>query len=419
MSYSEIVLNRLLDKYEKSLHAQGQGLSKRRVLLSTDRGDIPEYDYHDVNIRDAFNGEVEALGKKGIVKSNWARKGYVLSEIWLNLESVDLAYLLVSRESKARICENYIQLLKQLKVQCSAAWIHNFADAQISETERRRRLSPLINRDIAEFMDVLSALRNYDGLNGESITMRAFSIKCYNNSKHFQQRVMDYFLVVAGKYYPPLIGNEEDLELDWREQLMLMGVFPMPELYELSGDIAIDFQSGYVDLSVFGAFGVALPDTLTNEIRGIRMEGIKRVILIENKTCYNEYVARYKQHDELVFYQGGFISQKKALFVQKLKQFAQDDTAFLFWGDIDIGGFRMYCQLKEYCEQILPWKMGACEVKRYNATGMGRPDAYFEKMEALTRDPCFIAFHAAIEECFHYRVTIEQESMLDSLMESV
>ena len=103
MSYSEIVLNRLLDKYEKSLHAQGQGLSKRRVLLKTDRGDIPEYDYHDVNIRDTFNGEVEALEKKGIVKSNWARKSYVLSEIWLNLESVDLAYLLVCRVSKELI----------------------------------------------------------------------------------------------------------------------------------------------------------------------------------------------------------------------------------------------------------------------------------------------------------------------------
>ena len=417
MRYSEIVLNRLLDKYEKSLHSQGQGLSKRRVLLKTDRGDIPEYDYHDVNIRDAFNEEIDALEKKGVVKSDWGRKGYVLSEIWLILESVDLAYDLVCRESKERICENYIQLLTQLRGQCNATWIHNFADSQISETERRRRLSPLINRDIAEINDLFSALSNYDGLDGESITMRAFSIRCYNNSKHFQKQVMEYFLTVAGKYYPLLIDNYDEHELDWREQLMLMGVFPMPELYELSGDIMIEFESGYVDLSILGVFGVALPDTLVNEIRALQMGNIRRVIFIENKTCYSEYIAKYKQHDELVFFQGGFISKKKALFVQKLKQFARDGTSFLFWGDVDIGGFRMYCQLKEYCELIIPWRMGAFEVKRYSATGMGRSDAYFLKMEAMMRDPCFTPFHAAIEECLCYRVTIEQESMLDSLME--
>jgi len=406
-----------LDKYEKSLHAKGQGLSKRRVLLKTDRGDIPEYDYHDVNIRDAFNREVEALEKSGIIKLDWGRKGYVLSEIWLNLDSVDLAYHLICRESKERICENYIQLLKQLKGQCNAAWIHNFADSQINETEKRRRLSPLINRDIVEINDLFSALRSYDGLNGESITMRAFSIRCYNNSKYFQKRVMDYFLAIAGKYYPPLIDNADENELDWREQLMLMGVFPMPELYELSGDIIIEFRSGYVDLSVFGAFGVALPDTLVNEIHCLRMEDIKRVILIENKTCYNEYVAKYKLQDEVVFYQGGFISQKKALFVQKLKQFAQDDTAFLFWGDIDVGGFKIFRQLQDYINCISPWKMGADEVRRYSNTGMKRQNAYFLRMEGLRSNPQFHLFHEAIDELMRLGVTIEQESMLDTLSE--
>jgi len=206
-------------------------------------------------------------------------------------------------------------------------------------------------------------------------------------------------------------------ELDWRELLMLMGVFPMPELYELSGDITIEFKSGYVDLSVFGAFGVALPDTLANEIRGLQMEGIKRVILIENKTCYNEYVAKYKLQDELVFYQGGFISQKKALFVQKLKHFAQDDTAFLFWGDIDVGGFNIFRQLQNYIHCISPWKMGADEVRRYCNTGMKRRSAYFLRMKELRSNPQFHLFHEAIDELIRLGVTIEQESMLDALSE--
>ena len=417
MSYSEIILNRLLDKYEKSLHAQGQGLSKRRVLLKTDRGDIPEYDYHNVDIRDEFNEAVRALENAGIILSTWGRTGFVLAEIWLNLGQVDQAYRFIGRESKEYICERFIQALTELKNECETPWILSFADDQVNEIRRLRRLGPLCKRDYSEIGDLLTALRAFNKLRGESTSMRAFSIKCYHDSKYFERHVKDFFLSVAKKYEPSLKASEDESELGWREQLMMIGIFARPELYELSGNIVIQLKYGRADLSVFGDLGLALPDTLINDILDIKMENIRQVIFIENKTCYDEYLLKHKRYDELVIYHGGFISPKKSKFLRIILRCAQVDSAFYFWGDIDIGGFRMYCQLKEYCERLLPWKMGAYEVKRYSATGMRRPDAYFVKMEALKTDPCFIEFHAAIEACFHYSVTIEQESMLDSLME--
>jgi len=415
LSYSEIVVNRLLDKYEKSRHAQGQGLSNRRVLLKTDRGDIPEYDYHNVDIRDAFNEAVKTLVDVGIILTTWGRKGFVLSEIWLNLDQVDQAYRFTTRESQEHVCERYILLLTELKDECITAWIRSFADDQINEIKLMRRLSSLCKRENSEISDLLIALRGYDPLRGESISIRAFSIKCYHDSKHFERRVKELFLTVARKYEPSLAVSDDEAELGWREQLMVIGLFARPELYELSGNMTLRLKSGCVDLSAFGVFGVALPDTHVGDFLEFQMESIRKVLFIENKTCYDEYLLRHKKQEELVIYQGGFISQKKVKLLKKLAQCANRSTNFYFWGDIDIGGFRMFLQLKDYIHSILPWKMSDIEVRQYCKTGMERSDGYFIKMDALKSDPSFTQFRATIEECLKCRVTIEQESMIESL----
>jgi len=197
---------------------------------------------------------------------------------------------------------------------------------------------------------------------------------------------------------------------------MMMGVFARPEIYELSGDITISFPSGNADLSVFGTAGIALPDILTHDILSVDMRKIRRIMFIENKTCYDEYILNLKQSNELVFYQGGFISPKKAKFIQKLGQHAEAGTLFYFWGDIDIGGFKMFFQLQEYISCILPWKMDVDDVIRHSSTGMARSDSYLSKMENMLKDPCFYQFHQVVEKFLQFRITIEQESMLETLL---
>jgi len=414
LSYCEIVINKLLDKYEKSLHAQGQGLSKRRVLLKIDRGDISEYDYHNVDIRDDFNESVRTLEVAGIVSTTWARKGILLSEVWLNLDNVEQAYKNIDRESQKQKCERFIRMFDELKSMCTTDWIKEFANDQISKMQSMRRLTSLCKRWNAEIDDIITALRTFEMLHGKSISMRAFSIKCFRNSKYFEQKVKDAFISIAEVYEPTLASYDDDIELGWREKLILLGIYARPELYELSGNIIIDLKSGCSDLSAFGAFGVALPDTVLDEIIDIQMEEIRKVIFIENKTCYDEYLMKFKEPDDLVFYHGGFISKKKAKLVEIINKCANEKTKFLFWGDIDIGGFRMFCRLAEIIPSLLPLKMGEKNVKEYHKTGLDRADDYFAKMNDLKSDSNFSLFFATIDECMSYSVTIEQESMLDS-----
>ena len=416
MSFSKTVINRLLDKYEKSAHAKG-GYSNRRVLLKTDKSDLPEYDYHNADTRDLFNSSVLELEAMGLVMKNWARKGYVLSEIWLNLDRIDEAYKFAGRKTPKELCDDVILLLMPLKEGCETAWIRDFAVSQIDEMLTKSRLTSLCRRDYSEIEDLVTAFHRYDMLRGSSVTMRAFSIGCYRDSKYFEKRVKDLFLVIARKYNADIADVEEHTELGWREQLMMMGIFARPELYELSGNIAFTFPSGNVSFSAFGSPGVALPDTLIGDILSIDMSNIQRVMFIENKTCYDEYIIKLMQSNELVFYQGGFISPKKARFIEKLKQYAKEGAVFYFWGDIDIGGFSMFLQLRKHIPGIEPWKMGADDFMKYRGSGMARSDSYIEKMEGLLRKPEFSAFHPVIAQLLLHRVTIEQESMLETLLQ--
>ena len=415
MNCSKVVLTHLLDRYERSNHAKGK-VSNRRVLLNVKRGDLPEYDYQDAEVRDLFNSEVSELESVGIVKTRRERNGLLLSEVWLNLDNVSTAYKLAERKTQKELCEKFINIFVLLLEQSETEWIRSFAFSQISEMQQKARLTALCRRDECELQDLIKALKFLDSLHGETITMRAFSIGCYRDSKHFEKNVKDMFLSIATKYCPALADADESQDLGWRDYLIPLGIFARPELYEISGDIAISFAGGTADLSAFGSAGIALPDLLTNDILHIEMEKIRQVIFIENKTCYDEYILKLKQNNELVFYQGGFLSPKRARFVRMLGQTAAKEVDFFFWGDIDTGGFRMFNQLRELIPRIIPFKMGAEDVVAFRKSGMPRSDDYFFQLERLCEDGAYSVFHGSILQLLKNRVTIEQESMLEALI---
>ena len=71
MNYKEVIVNRLLDKYEKSKHLLYPGESNRRIMLRVDKGDLPEYDYETAEIRDRFNNAARELEQKKLLIIEW------------------------------------------------------------------------------------------------------------------------------------------------------------------------------------------------------------------------------------------------------------------------------------------------------------------------------------------------------------
>lgn len=51
MKEAQVILNRLLDKFENSKHLSEPNTSRRRVMLRIDKRELPEYQYEDAVVR--------------------------------------------------------------------------------------------------------------------------------------------------------------------------------------------------------------------------------------------------------------------------------------------------------------------------------------------------------------------------------
>ena len=74
MKEAQVILNRLLDKFENSKHLSEPNTSRRRVMLRIDKRELPEYQYEDAVVRDAYNIAARELEQQALVRLEWARK---------------------------------------------------------------------------------------------------------------------------------------------------------------------------------------------------------------------------------------------------------------------------------------------------------------------------------------------------------
>lgn len=411
-----VIISRLLDKYENSKHLLEPGTSNRRVMLriGASKKEFPEYDYQDASIRDAYNDAAILLEKEGFIKNEWVKGRPVLQCISLNLDRIMDCYSLIDRIHPKELALKIDSLVKERLSGISTSWIRSWRNETCEEAQKEYRVPAYCKRDLSTLEDLLNAFCVYDALHGETITMRAFSSRCYHDTKYFERNVREPFLRIAQKYDNGLSQVCEQDNLGIRDQLAYLGIYARPELYELAGDAIIRTETGWINLHAADPYGLALPSTVVDFITAIDLTRIKRVIFIENKTNYDEYIRSELQEDELVVYHGGFLSpQKKKLFL-KLGVEAQMRCDVYFWADIDLGGFQMYTQLQKLIPSTLPMRMSGDEVKKYHENGLARSAVYLEGLRIARDNREYPVFNDAIEEILKYGVTIEQEEFLSS-----
>lgn len=286
----QIILSRLLDKYENSKHLLQPGSSVRRVMLRIDRKELPEYKYDEGSaIRDAYNNAAISLEKDGLVSVVWARPGR-MSVIALNLPSLDEAYRRCGRQHPRDKADAVIALLERALHEPFCDWIGCWKQ-EVCETARRTYKVPSFCRDDLSTLEKLAAaFHEYDCLNGAPISMRTFSIACFQDSKIFERECRDEFLRIAEKYDAELNEMCRQRALSQREKLAFLGIYARPELFELSGNCKIKTLDGMIDLAAAGKFGLGLPSTMTDSIATFDLTGISRITFIENKTNYDECI---------------------------------------------------------------------------------------------------------------------------------
>ena len=412
MQEQRIILSKLLNKYERSKHLLEPGTSNRRVMLSIDKKELPEYRYEDATVRDAFNAAVVGLEHSGLVTAEWFAGRPVLSAVILNLDNVEQCYTELGRLHPRKLAELVSSVISKELREVSTPWIIVWRDAVLEKAKKAYKV-PLFCRDNSSLLsDLLIALREYDALADESITMRAFSSKCYQDTKKFEREVRDLFLHVASEHNADFSEACEREKLGMRDQLAMLGIYARPELYELSGNCVLATARGQIDIGAAAPYGLALPSTCVKEIEAIDLRNIQVVTFIENKTNYDEYILTEQTDRELVRYHGGFLSPQKERLFSKIVQSAQNDAELRLWADIDLGGFQMFGRLQRIIPNLRPMRMSGDDVERYHANGLARNAQYLERLRSARNECLFPLFSEAIDKILAYGVTIEQEAFL-------
>lgn len=412
MTEQSIILNRLLDKFENSKHLSDPGTSHRRVMLRVDKKELPEYRYEDATTRDAYNEAARMLEAKKMVQLEWVKGRPLLSVVVLNLEQVTSCYTALRRVHPKTQANHISSLIDGALEGVSIPWIVAWKKDICSEAVEHLKIPNFCKTDDTLLRDLLRSFQEYAVLPG-SITMRAFSIKCFSDTKYFERNIRDLFLRIARKYNNNLALACEENNLGEKEQLAFLGIYARPEHYELAGNCLIRTQQGELNVNASGRCGLALPSTLIDLITEIEMKSIDCITFIENKTNYDEYVASEKRSGELVIYHGGFLSPQKRRLFTLIGDGANATANIRFWADIDMGGFQMFQQLQELIPALVPMRMSGEFVEKFHEHGLVRSEEYLSTLKTDLESGRHLLFKDAIEKILSFGVTIEQEAFLN------
>ncbi len=409
-----VILSRLLGKYEKSKHLLEPGTSNRRVILRVDQNEIPEYEYENPDVRDAFHAAAKLCCEQRLIDIAWVSGRPVFSELILNLERVNDAYIAIGKTHPGIAALNTVAKIEQALSAVSTPWICSWKQATIQKANSTYKLPAFLSgsSDIAD--DFLNMLCQYDALQGNAVTMRAFSIRCFQDSKRFEKAFRDEFLRSAVQYDPILSELCQHQDMGPREKLAYLGIYARPEIYELSGRISFSFKNGTVDCTPLFPEGIALRSTSVDYIEHVDLSGVGRVIFIENKTNYDEYLNSEIQLSDLLVYHGGFLSPQKRKLIRKICDALPLEIPVYFWADIDLGGFRMFCELQSIFPQLQPMRMEASDVIKYASQGLARTEKYLKRIKDALENNEYPLFCDAMQAIINFGVTIEQEVFLSN-----
>lgn len=411
MTEQGVILNRLLDKYENSKHLSEPGTSTRRVMLRVGKKELPEYIYEDAAIRDSYNEAALELEKQHLVQLEWVKARPVLSTVILRLDRIMPCYAAAERVHPRVRAKQVTDAVRIGLDGVAVPWIAAWREDVCKSADEQMKVPAFCKKDDASLRDLLGALRGYAALSG-SITMRAFSSRCFSDTKYFERNVRDWFLTIARKYDTELALACDENELGEREQLAFLGIYARPELYELAGNCTIQTSQGSICIGA-APYGLALPSTLVDFIMEIDLTAIRSITFIENKTNYDAYVMSEKQPEELVVYHGGFLSPQKKRLIASIAHAASETMKIRFWADIDTGGFRMFRHLQELIPSLTPMRMSGKFVDSFHEHGLARSEAYLSSLRIDVENGKYPLFRDAIERILNYGVTIEQETFLN------
>ncbi|SHJ56226.1 Wadjet anti-phage system protein JetD domain-containing protein [Thermoclostridium caenicola] len=411
MEYKKLVLDRLLDRYEKSKSFNNEN-SRRRIMLKMTRGDMPEYDIEKPLVRETFNSVIKDLADNGLVGFEWARyeEGNIIEKVWLNVSRVEDCYAEIGRKAKRAVLDSLLERITDLKGKTEDSWILSFlADAEkaIKEKSSTAGLLPV---DEEQAMAVLKALDYLRTLDGGQCLERVFSLRCFNDSKYFEKKVKKRLAGIIRRYY---LNHDLPEEISDDDILAQVGILQSPEQVDFKGGIVCKLGGKEIDFSPF-IYGVSLNADTVRNLTITGMGSVRKILFIENKANYIHMLNENSDETLMIVFHSGFYSPVKGVFFKKLYEAAHPyGIEFFHWGDIDLGGFMIFRRLKSsIIPSLKPYLMDREAFERRIKYGKKFDSKYAEKLKMLLENENYSEFKEVIRLMLEKNMKLEQEAFL-------
>lgn len=343
-NYKEIILNLLLDKYERSKSFTGdnkveQRFSVKIATLFPKYGDEAEYDLFN-----ALNEAVFALSEMDFVSFQCKKNG-VIENVSLKFTRLYDAYAYLTRTPKAETNRNLTGLLEQYDGKNDL--LTRFCTVQ-KERIAKNKKAEYFDGDIAEYEKLLKAVSVIFDV-AEETFIRDFSVRVFGDSKSFE--------AIKGKVKRLLFqyGDFPDEETVLED----LNIVKNPGHIYMKGSALIQISGQTIDLSKLNG-DVAISSALLPDVEKITVTG-KKIMSIENLTSFHAF----SEKDTFAVYLGGYHNTHRRRFIQQL--FKDNPTAaYYHFGDIDAGGFYILLHLRNKTGvPFLPYHMDISTLQQY------------------------------------------------------
>lgn len=325
ISYRERIIEKLLDKYERSKSFIGANTKNQSFTMHLGK-EFPVYsDDSKIDEIKAIDDAINELASEGILTCKYGKNG-LLYAVTLNTDKIDQCYRILKRKPKSDLNRDLISIYQ--KYRNGSQILETFCAKQLERIELNKNPQHYYG-DIRELENVLIALQAIEGVEQETFE-RDFSVRVLGDSKAFE-KIRGTVISILYEYgdFPEKGTVLED-----------MNIVKNPGHVFFKGAGIISVSGQVLDLGAL-AGDISISSVMLRDIDRITVSG-NSVITIENLTTFNTYVPQ----DEFVIYLGGYHNTARREFIKNL--YDQNPVKkYYHYGDIDAGGFYILLHLRE------------------------------------------------------------------------
>ncbi|MCP3776367.1 DUF2220 domain-containing protein [Paenibacillus sp. MZ04-78.2] len=406
------LLTLLLDKYEQSQSfATGTPGKVRPQLVIGKSPFVRDYnDEMDFRKRHWMNETLLELERLDVVEL--ARAKYrpdEIEKVYLQWDAVEEAYRISGRTPLRAKLEQMRTFLVPLSDH-PWRWVQEWrkeADDALAQG-KTARLDP---DDAQGTADLVRALNELPLLGGRAVPIRIFSQQLFRDTKHLERQTLKRLIALAKQ----ASGEQRETEEEWLDWL---GLTRNPQSVSLCGPLVFRTRDGkQADTDAFPG-GLGLSGETIDAMTHIFMPA-RYILTIENWTSYHQYLEQpsVRAGEVLVIYTGGYPHRVLQSFLGKLSQViseAANPPELLHWGDIDLGGIRIFEWLRtSYFPELQPYRMGVDILLQYEAQAAPVSEEYASQLRHALNDSRYADWFPVLEIMLERRVRLEQECIVE------